>query len=149
MNTATLAVHRSLKGAQLNALSPLRYLLRGSWFALCYNIVSPYFVRRYCTPLFHPRPFLVLGFYKLPQHERFKLVVKNGEYACPDGNTRRSLRFEEVRIQTRKRFFFDAYPARFDYALRSMYPDPGRMSTRQSLAEELGSRGRRKHPGKV
>lgn len=33
---------------------------------------------------------------KLPQHGPFRLVVKNGEYACPDGNTRRSLRFEEV-----------------------------------------------------
>lgn len=31
MNTATLAVHRS---SQLNALTPLRYLLRGSWFCV-------------------------------------------------------------------------------------------------------------------
>ncbi|CAM9831338.1 unnamed protein product, partial [Ectocarpus sp. 12 AP-2014] len=32
---------------------------------------------------------------ELPQHGRFRLVVKNGEYACPDGDVRRSLRFEE------------------------------------------------------
>lgn len=33
---------------------------------------------------------------KLPQHNRFRLVVKDGEYTCPDGITRRSLRYEEV-----------------------------------------------------
>ncbi|CAM9332794.1 unnamed protein product, partial [Ectocarpus fasciculatus] len=32
---------------------------------------------------------------ELPQHGRFRLVVKNGEYACPDGDVRRSLRFKE------------------------------------------------------
>jgi len=39
-------------------------------------------------------------FCQLTQHERFRLVVKNGEYACPEGKTRRSLRFEEVWTRT-------------------------------------------------
>ena len=43
--------------------------------------------------------------WQLPQHERFRLVVRSGEYACPDGNTRRSLRFVEV---TRARQYTDA-----------------------------------------
>lgn len=45
------------------------------------------------------RPLFLARRQQLPQHGRFRLVVKSGEYACPDGDVRRSLRFEEVPMQ--------------------------------------------------
>lgn len=92
--------------ASYKEISTLHLMRYRAWRSSCLTSISfraKPLLHRYEPSRLSTLCCLALVFYgKLPQHERFQLVVKCGEYACPDGNTRRSLRFEEVWIETHR-----------------------------------------------